>query len=81
MFAVASRWSNDERVLPMNIAQGEEDLAWRLAGERYFDVCMGKYALSVLLFLSKRVIIILFQKFTAPDGVFSTQQVCLKFKL
>lgn len=45
MFGVASRWSNDPRVLPSGYAEcsGEsDDGIWALAGVKYIDVALGE---------------------------------------
>ncbi|KAJ3517259.1 hypothetical protein NLJ89_g629 [Agrocybe chaxingu] len=44
IFAVASRWSNDERVLAYAAVSSEcGELDWRKAGRLYFDIAIGKH--------------------------------------
>lgn len=44
IFAIASRWSDDERVLPELIPQEGTEIDWRYAGRQYFDMVSGKTA-------------------------------------
>ena len=41
LFAVASRWCNDERVLPEDSKRGNGELDWRKAGRQYFELGVG----------------------------------------
>ena len=41
LFAVASRWCNDKRVLPEDSKREKGELDWRKAGRQYFELGVG----------------------------------------
>lgn len=82
VFAIGSRWCNDERVLPELTSEGDsKQIKWGRAGRQYFDIAVGKLIKVIFLFLSDAVaeIHLLRQTFFHPTSLFEVQTYVVCF--